>query len=152
ALTVNDQGSGVGQTYTLTATTLNRSGAAAITYGAVQGLTVNTASDSIVEVISTAAGTPVTLNGTAGPISLFTGDGDNTWNVTGPNAGTLSGSLITGPVTFSGAQYLHGGNGADTFLLADGAAVDYYIDGGGGLNTLDYSAYTGSVIVNLPLG
>src|SRR5262249_13308669 len=35
ALTVNDQGSGVGQTYTLTATTLNRSGAAAITYGAV---------------------------------------------------------------------------------------------------------------------
>jgi hypothetical protein len=49
-------------------------------------------------------------------------------------------------------QNLTGGAGADTFVFADGAGVDGTIDGGGGTNTLDYSAYSSSVLVDLQTG
>src|SRR5262249_15136057 len=61
-------------------------------------------------------------------------------------------SVIAGPVTFTGAQSLHGGAGTDYFRFADGAGVDGIIDGGGGVNTLDYSSYSTSVTVNLQVG
>ena len=100
-----------------------------------------------------ATGVPVNLIGNAtGPISLFASDAANTWTITSQNTGTLSSSLLAGTVTFSGARNLHGGNGADNFILADGAGVDGIIDGGGGTNALDYSAYSSSVLVNLQTG
>jgi hypothetical protein len=96
---------------------------------------------------------PVNLIGNpSGPVSLFASDAANTWTVTGQNAGTLSSALLFGPVTFSGATNLTGGNGADTFVFADGAGVDGTIDGGGGTNTLDYSAYSSTVLVDLQTG
>jgi hypothetical protein len=95
-------------------------------------------------------GVPVNLIGNpSGAISLNASDAANGWNITGHNAGTLQSSLIAGTVTFSGAPNLTGGNGADTFVFADGASVDGIIDGGGGTNTLDYSAYSSTVIVDL---
>jgi hypothetical protein len=98
-------------------------------------------------------GKPVNLVGNpSGPISLFTSDGANTWILTGQNAGTLSSALLVDTVTFSGASNLHGGNGADTFVFADGAGVDGIIDGGGGTNTLNYSGYSTSVLVDLQTG
>ena len=58
-----------------------------------------------------------------------------------------------------GANHLHavqniaaiiGGSGINTFVFADGASFDGTIDGGAGtLNTLDYSAYTTAVNVDL---
>ncbi len=54
--------------------------------------------------------------------------------------------LITG----SEAGRLFGGVGHDTFRLLDGASLAGSIDGGGGINTLDYSAYTTSVEIILP--
>jgi hypothetical protein len=96
---------------------------------------------------------PVNLIGNpSGGISLFASNDDNTWTITGQNAGTLSSSLLAGTVTFSGATNLYGGNGQDTFHFADGAGVDGAIDGGGGTNTLDYSAYSSSVLVDLQTG
>jgi hypothetical protein len=104
-----------------------------------------------VSVLATAR--PINLIGfPSGPISLYASDAANTWTITGHNAGTLSSSLIVGPVTFSGAAKLIGGNGADTFVFADQASVDGAIDGGGGTNTLDYSAYSTSVLVDLQTG
>ncbi|MFZ5944777.1 MAG: hypothetical protein ACOYVD_11740, partial [Bacillota bacterium] len=47
------------------------------------------------------------------------------------------------------AGRLYGGAGHDTFLLWDGASLDGNIDGGGGINTLDYSSYTTPVNVDL---
>jgi Ca2+-binding RTX toxin-like protein len=52
-------------------------------------------------------------------------------------------------VAFTGFANLTGGSGNDTFLFANKATVSGVIDGGGGSNTLDYSAYTGGVTVNL---
>jgi hypothetical protein len=96
---------------------------------------------------------PVNLIGDpSGPISLIASDAANTWTITSQNAGTLSSSLLAGTVTFSGASNLYGGNGADTFVFADGAGVDGTIDGGGGTNSLDYSAYSSSVLVDLQTG
>jgi hypothetical protein len=102
-----------------------------------------------------ATGIPVNLIGTAsaaGGISLYGSDAANTWNITGHNAGTLSSSLLAGTVTFSGTPNLHGGIANDSFVFANGAGVDGSINGGGGTNLLDYSAYASSVIVDLKTG
>jgi hypothetical protein len=48
---------------------------------------------------------------------------------------------------------LRGGAANETFVLKPGLPdVKLSIDGGGGSNGLDYSAYTGDVVVDLPLG
>jgi len=104
------------------------------------GATVNALATSV----------PMNLIGNpSSPISLVASDGDNSWTITSQNAGTLSSSVIASTVTFSGVTSLTGGSGADTFVFADGAGVDGSIDGGGGTNTLDYSAYSSSVLVDL---
>ncbi len=67
---------------------------------------------------------------------LSAADTDNTWTVTGNTEGTLNDGL-----TFVGIQHLHGGSGADSFVLNDEGAVSR-IDGGGTAagNTLSLSA------------
>jgi hypothetical protein len=82
------------------------------------------------------------------------GTADSTWNITAPNSGTLTFPGAT--TTFSGVQNLYGGgSGSATFVFADGAGVDGNISGsslGGSTNTLDYRAYSTSVIVDLQTG
>ncbi|MFO0881574.1 MAG: choice-of-anchor Q domain-containing protein [Gemmataceae bacterium] len=90
-------------------------------------------------------------------ITAFSGDdatstlvGPNavtTWNVNATNAGTA------GAYVFGGFANLTGGTAADTFVLADAADVTGAIDGGtgAGVNTLDYSAYSTGVKVDLKL-
>jgi hypothetical protein len=120
-------------------------------YGDTNSVTVQTGPGGA-RVNALTTGKPVNLIGNpSGAISLYASDADNTWNVTAQNVGTLTSSLIAGPVTFTGATSLHGGFGADYFTFADGAGVDGAIDGGG-TNTLDYSAYSSSVIVDLQTG
>ncbi len=65
------------------------------------------------------------------------------WNITGANAGNVGG------VSFTGMSNLTGGTAADTFTFANGAGVSGKIDGGAGVDTLKYSAYTSPVAVNL---
>ena len=67
------------------------------------------------------------------------------FNITGANAGTING------LSFSGFGNLTGGSGNDTFQFSAGATLTGGIDGGGGSNTLDLSAYTSAVSVNLPV-
>ncbi len=71
-----------------------------------------------------------------------------TWNLTGPNAGTVT---LEGfeDITFSNIDSLVGADGEDTFVFVDGVSFAGTIDGGGGTNTLDYSACTTGVTVNL---
>jgi hypothetical protein len=91
----------------------------------------------------------VTLNGGSGANTLVGSNTANTWSLAGINAGTLSGAAISGPVSFSGVQNLRGGSGIDTFVFGEAATVTDTIDGGGGTNALDYTAYATSVLVNL---
>ena len=66
------------------------------------------------------------------------------FNITGGNAGNVAG------VNFSGFGNLVGGAGDDTFLFSAGATLAGGIDGGGGGNTLDLSAYTTATSINMP--
>jgi hypothetical protein len=70
----------------------------------------------------------------------------NTWQVSGTNAGTLDGT-----VAFSNVQNLIGGSAGNAFQFHTGGSVTGSINGGGGTNTLDYSAYQWDILVDLLL-
>lgn len=146
ALNINDQGSTTGHAYTLTSTTLSRSGAALITYDPVTSLTINAGSgDDSLTVVSTAPGTPVTFNGDGGNNTVTGPNVASTFNIGSPNGGTV------GNVTFGSVQNLTGGSANDTFAFRTGGSLAGNINGGGGSNTLDYSAYVGNIGVIMPL-
>jgi hypothetical protein len=151
-LTCNDQGNNAAQTYAITATTIACLGSAVIRYDGVGSVVLNGTSGGDTFLLhSTARGTAITLSGGAGTNTVVGSDAANSWRITRRNAGTLVGALLPGPITFLSVQNLTGGADTDLFRLADGQGVDGVIDGRGGTNTLDYSAYAGNVIVNLPL-
>lgn len=71
----------------------------------------------------------------------------NTWQMYGNNnAGKL------GSIQFSSFENWIGGSGADVFQIANARYLSGLIDGGAGVNTLDYSGYTAGVAVNLGAG
>jgi hypothetical protein len=70
----------------------------------------------------------------------------NTWTVSTANSGKLN------ALTFSGFENLTGGSLNDNFVLGKSIGVTGHIDGGAGLNMLDYAAYTTAVNVNLATG
>jgi hypothetical protein len=159
---VDDSEDATARTVSLDTVTIGGAGYGSITglapasiqykYNDTSSVTIETGSGGA-SVNALKTGAPVSLIGNAaGPISLAASDAANTWSLTGNDAGTLSSSLILGTVSFSETANLHGGKGADTFVFSDGAGVDGTIDGGGGTNALDYSAYNSSVIVDLQTG
>jgi autotransporter-associated beta strand protein len=88
-----------------------------------------------------------TIRGTNTTDTLIGMDGTtNTWTLSGGNAGTVDG------VAFLGFANLTGGSGADDFVFGAGARVSGVVNGMGGSNTLDYTAYTTPVRVNLGSG
>jgi hypothetical protein len=91
------------------------------------------------------------IDGGPGNSTLWAADFPNTWNITGLGSGTLLGTV---PGYVSGCSFSHianllGGGNSDVFHFAPGAGVTGWINGNLGLNTLDYSAYTTPVTVNL---
>jgi hypothetical protein len=100
---------------------------------------------SLRSVLDSGGGT-LSDHGGSGLNTLSGGDTGSTWWITGINAGRVGG------ITFTDVQNLVGGLGQDTFALAGQAGVDSTIDGGGGYNVLDYSAYTTQVSVDLSVG
>jgi hypothetical protein len=87
----------------------------------------------------------LTLKGSGGSDTLTGPDSTNTWDLTAANAGTLDGTT-----SFTGIQNLIGGPSDDLFAFTTNtAAVSGNIDGGVGLNTLDYSKRSTAVTVNL---
>lgn len=71
---------------------------------------------------------------------------NSTWRVTADNAGRV------GATRFFGIENLAGGTLNDTFTFSNSKGVNGVIDGGAGVNRLNYAAYTSAVTVNLPLG
>src|SRR3989442_2750513 len=85
------------------------------------------------------------VSGGPGNDTLIGADTPNTWTLTGVGAGTLNGQ------SFAGIENLVGGEDSDRFVFA-GGSVTGRIDGRGGVNTLDYSAATLAVTVDLTTG
>ncbi|MFN9594677.1 MAG: beta strand repeat-containing protein, partial [Pirellulaceae bacterium] len=109
--------------------------------------------------VATAVGQIVVGGGTYSGVSAITG-GTALDTLTGPNvatswtiSGNNSGSLNTGTATvdFTGVENLTGGTNSDTFLMLPAGTLSGNLNGGTGtlLNSLSYSSWTTSVVVNL---
>jgi Ca2+-binding RTX toxin-like protein len=78
----------------------------------------------------------------------------NTWNITGPNAGTLNGN------SFSGIENLIGGSLNDTFVFGTSGSISGLVAGGPDnaaletppVDTIDYSALSAAMTVDLKNG
>ncbi len=129
----------------VTGTIEGRGGSNALDYSSyTSGVTVNLGDGT-----ATGAGGISNIQnatGGTGNDTLIGPDADTTWDIEGTDTGDVAG------VHFAGIENLTGGTGADTFVFADGSGVSGVIDGGGGINTLDYSAYTTDVTVDLEAG
>jgi len=88
------------------------------------------------------------VDGGAGSNTLLAPNTPNTWNITSSNGGTVAG------IVFISVQNLTGGSSSDDFILNSAVAsnVSGVLNGGGGINTLDYSAFSSSVMVNIEAG
>ena len=85
------------------------------------------------------------IGGGGGNDTLVAADGDNVWIISATDAGKLNGQ------TFAGIENLRGGAGNDTFIFA-GGSISGSIDGGAGVNTLDYSQQASGVTIDLRAG
>jgi hypothetical protein len=152
-MNVNDQGSSAAHTYTLTATTLARTGAALITFGAVATTVVNGGSGGNSFVVALPVPkTSVTLNGGSGTNTLTGPNATNNWSITSLNGGSLDSK-----VKFTKMQNLVGGTGLDTFKFSTSGKVTSITGGGapaGQGDWLDYSSFgaLNPVTVNLATG
>ncbi len=93
------------------------------------------------------AGIDVNIDGGGGFDTLISTTQNNNWLITGPNSGVLNGNI-----SFTNIQNLTGGNFGDDFQFASSGYVDGQIDGGLGVNALDYQSRNAGAIVNLNLG
>ncbi len=92
------------------------------------------------------AGIEGMVGGSSGSDTLVGPNQNNTWNVSNTNTGKVNG------FTFSAVENLTGGAANDNFVLAKAKGMSGHIDGGAGINMLDYAAYTTAVTVNLATG
>ena len=91
------------------------------------------------------------MNGGSGTDTLTGPDVDSSWKITATGGGTLTGAPGKS-ITFSAMENLIGGSAADTFVFNKAQKIAGKINGGSGLNTLNYSAYTTAVSVSLATG
>lgn len=86
--------------------------------------------------------------------SLTGASGSRTWNLTGPDSGSV-GNGVGPALSFAGIANLQGNTGSDVFQFNTGSSVSGTVDGGSSLfntDTLDYSGFAGDVTVNLNTG
>lgn len=87
------------------------------------------------------------LIGGSGANTLIGANVNNTWTISGTNAGNVSNTL--GTVTFTSFANLTGGSAADTFDINNGQHVTGTLDGGAGTNTLNMAKVAASTTVNV---
>jgi alpha-L-arabinofuranosidase len=127
--TVN--GTGTGNTFAI-----NGSGLAATLNGGTGNDTFTIAAGVVFDGTINGSGTDTLVNKSNSGSS-------NSWLLTGTNAGTVNGA------PFTGIANLTGGVGNDRFAFQPGAILTGRINGNGGTDTLDWSAYGSPVTVNL---
>jgi hypothetical protein len=135
-----------GATYLIGTSAVALSGAAPVSFVNMGSVTLNGGGSAAYHVIG-GPHTKFGINGLGGANVLLGPNQNNTWKITGLNAGTLDSSI-----TFQGVQTLAGGSGDDAFVFQPAGFLSGIVSGGGGSNTLDYSALTTEVIIDMPLG
>jgi hypothetical protein len=150
-VTITDTSAAAAHAYTVTGDTgLSRGSAAPITYTAVKSVAVNggVVGGNVFNVAAAPVAVALKLNGGGTSDTLIGPSANETWIISGANAGNLGSKVL-----FTAMQNLEGGTGNDTFKFTASGSVDGFITGGGGMNKLDYSADGGSYVgVNLASG
>jgi acrosin len=164
----NDQANANPSLYLLTATTFGRSATAFTTFDSMDAITVNGGSGAnTYDMTDTTATTaiaggggndemflhdahgPTTLNGGAGSVQFVIEDTHSTTIVTAAGEAAASGAQFFVNATHA-LTNLIGGAGNDSFSMRGAATLSGgTINGGGGTNLLDYTAYSTDVQVNL---
>jgi hypothetical protein len=138
-LYAEDQGAGGTETFALTSTNLTRTGTGPLTSILFSGLS------------------GLQIDGGKGNNTVVCQDKSHSWHVTGNNAGNVD-ALPANPLggaglaTFTAIESLKGGSWTDTYVFANGASLGGTLDAGTGNSTLDFSADTHGVYVNLLKG
>ena len=89
------------------------------------------------------------VDGGGGAADVIRGPNEATsWTISGTNSGSLSYDIF-GSESFTNIGSLVGGSDNDNFHFNAGKSVSGFVNGGGGTDALDYSAYTSKVSVNL---
>jgi hypothetical protein len=147
---VNDFGGTEGRTFTLNGSflswgTVTVEAANVVTFEVTGGQ-----GDDTYRVLATNGAFLWSLDNAGGTNTLIGPDTSNSWSLIAGAAHSYLGADVG--FRADQIQNLVGGAAADTFVFGDGFQIAGTIDGGGGTNTLNYSAYTSNVIVNLQTG
>lgn len=91
---------------------------------------------------------PLGVNALGGNDTIQAPNTWNRWNITGPNSGSLNN------LRFTGVENLRGGTSGDSFYFSPSGSLTGQLRGGHGSmpDTIDYSAWTTGVTVNLTTG
>jgi Ca2+-binding RTX toxin-like protein len=145
-LGISDVAASASHTYAVTTNIVARSGAAQIWSDAsVEILALSTTDlDDEVLIGSIPQAKQTNINTRSGNDRITGPDAGADWLVTDNDAGSIGGKL-----RFVGTENLRGGSGGDRFSFADGKGLSGMVQGAGGTDVLDYSAYTTPVIFNL---
>ena len=146
---VDDQNNPNPDAWTLTSSTLSRTNSATITLlstGMIR--TVNAGpGNNTVNVLSTPVSGSLAFNAGGGVNTLVAPNSVNTIDITGLNAGSIN------LLRFSFVQNIQGNVQADRFVFGPTGSISGAVDGGAGVpNTLDFTAKTAPVSVNLLTG
>ena len=150
SMDVSDLGATSGHTLGLTsAGEFSRDALPLLLYGSTSEIIGIAASnfDDLVNITGVLPGTQVYLDTAAGLDTLTGGNLVNQFLITGVDSGNLV--CCGGPISFASTEVLQGHTGDDAFIFADQAAISGWVDGGAGVNTLDYSVWTTGVYVEL---
>jgi hypothetical protein len=151
ALVLNDRSFTGSRLFTITQSSIAWT-AANLIYAGLGSITVNSGpGGNTFDVLATALTAPLTLVGGGSGDTLVGSNAGNFFALAGSNAGLLSGSAYGSSILFSQVGNLTAGSGGDFFQFADAASLTGSITGGGS-DTLDYSLYKTSVIVDLQSG
>jgi ELWxxDGT repeat protein len=114
---------------------------------AITAWVVNTAGEVVVSG-GTYAGIPAIVGGTLA--DTITGPAVSTrWTLSGANAGSVG--VGTTSVAFTGVENLTGSTASDEFIISPTGTLSGNLNGGTGtgINSVDYSAWSAAVLVNL---
>lgn len=149
-VTFYDRASAAGHTYNFSGDTMTRDGMAPVRHSGMIQLILDTgAGDDRIEWRLTGELPFLNWGDQAGTDTLIGPDAVNVWRLIGGGVSDelyANGTLVA---FFSGADNLTGGADVDTFGFSDGAGVSGFLYDLGGVNRLDYSAYTTPVYVLL---
>ena len=125
-----------------------RGGADTLDYSPIETVvTIDRRVATLPRITGAVVGIEMLVGGSSADDRLIGPNTSITWELTGPDEGTLVGAFA-----FAGFERLTGGTGTDRFIVGAEALMTGPIAGGGGSDTLDYSSHTAPVSVDLAAG